>query len=147
MRSAVEAGQDALNEEPDEPVVISGERNLLEVSELSQNIDQLRSLFDLFDQKKRLITLLDASNQAHGVQIFIGGESVLMPHDHLSIVTAPYQIDGRIVGTLGVVGPTRMAYDRVIPIVDVTAKLVSAALNQRNQITGRRYSQGKDLSE
>jgi len=147
MRSAVEAGQEALNEEPDEPVVISGERNLLQVSDLSQNIDQLRSMFDLFDEKKRLITLLDASNQAQGVQIFIGGESVLMPHDQLSIVTAPYQIDGRIVGTLGVVGPTRMAYDRVIPIVDVTAKLVSAALNQRNQISGRRYGQGKDLSE
>ncbi|MFK7966351.1 MAG: heat-inducible transcriptional repressor HrcA [Burkholderiaceae bacterium] len=147
MRSAVEAGQDALNEEPKEPVVISGERNLLEVADLSQNIDRLRSLFDLFDQKKRLITLLDATNQAHGVQIFIGGESDLMPHDHLSIVTAPYQIDGRIVGTLGVVGPTRMAYDRVIPIVDVTAKLVSAALNQRNQISGRPYGQGKDLPE
>lgn len=147
MQSAVEAGQDALSQDQDEPVLISGERNLLDVSELSQNIEVLRSLFDLFDQKKRLITLLDASNNAHGVQIFIGGESELMPHDQLSIVTAPYETDGRIVGTLGVVGPTRMAYDRVIPIVDVTARLVSAALNQHNQLAGRGYGHSKDGSE
>ncbi len=147
MRSAVEAGQDALSEDAADPVVISGERNLLEVSDLAQDIDRLRSLFDLFDQKNRLITLLDASNNAHGVQIFIGGENELMPSEHLSIVTAPYQIDGSVVGTLGVVGPTRMAYDRVIPIVDVTAKLVSAALNQRNQIAGRSYDPSRDGGE
>ena len=79
------------------------------------------------------------------MQIFIGGDSELMPNEHLSIVTAPYQIDGLVVGTLGVVGPTRMAYDRVIPIVDVTAKLVSAALNQRNMLA--KGIGGRDSSE
>jgi heat-inducible transcriptional repressor len=127
MRSAVEAGDEALRDEPD-PVMVSGERNLFDVSDLSQDISRLRDLFDLFDQKTRLVTLLDASSRAHGVQIFIGGESELVPIDELSVVAAPYEVDGRVVGTLGVVGPTRMAYNRVIPIVDLTAKLVSGAL-------------------
>ncbi|MEZ5652216.1 MAG: heat-inducible transcriptional repressor HrcA [Burkholderiaceae bacterium] len=128
MRSAVEAGEQAMREEPD-PVMVSGERNLFDVTDLSQDINRLRNLFDLFDQKTRLTQLLDASSRAQGVQIFIGGESELVPIDDLSVVTAPYQVDGRIVGTLGVVGPTRMAYNRVIPIVDLTAKLVSGALS------------------
>ncbi|MEZ5739882.1 MAG: heat-inducible transcriptional repressor HrcA [Burkholderiaceae bacterium] len=130
MRSAVEAGDEAMRAD-DDPVMISGERNLLEVSDLSENIDRLRSLFDLFDHKSRLVQLFDASSKAQGVQIFIGGESDLVPMDQLSIVTAPYEVDGRIVGTLGVVGPTRMAYNRVIPIVDITAKLLSSALSHR----------------
>ena len=75
------------------------------------------------------LQLLDVSNRAHGVQIFIGGESGLVPLDECSVVTAPYEVDGQIVGTVGVIGPTRMAYERVIPIVDVTAKLLSSALS------------------
>ncbi|MEY3666331.1 MAG: hypothetical protein RLZZ153_2513, partial [Pseudomonadota bacterium] len=79
-----------------------------------------------------LLQLLDASSRGQGVQIFIGGESDLVPMEQLSVVVAPYSANGRIVGTLGVIGPTRMAYERVIPIVDITAKLVSSALSHNN---------------
>ena len=128
MHKAVAASNQALTEDT-EPVVISGERNLMGLADLSDNMERLRRLFDLFDQKTSLVQLLDASSRAQGVQIFIGGESELVPLDQISIVVAPYQVDGRIVGTLGVIGPTRMAYERVIPIVDITAKLVSSALS------------------
>jgi heat-inducible transcriptional repressor len=128
MSTALEAGSQALQEASDE-VVISGERNLLEVHDLSGNMASLRKLFNLFDQKTSLLQLLDISSRAQGVQIFIGGESGLVPLDECSIVTAPYEVDGQIVGTLGVIGPTRMAYERVIPIVDITAKLLSSALS------------------
>jgi len=129
MQAAVEAGSDALAEQNEE-VVISGERNLLNVQDLSSNMNSLRKLFDMFDQKSGLMQLLDVSSKATGVQIFIGGESQLVPMDEMSIVTAPYGVNGKIVGTLGVIGPTRMAYERVIPIVDITAKLLSNALSQ-----------------
>ncbi len=127
MTAAVEASERALHEE-NQPVVISGQRNLLGVADLSQSMDRMRQLFDLFEQRTRLMELLDSSSHAQGVQIFIGGESQLVPMEELSVVVAPYSVDGRIVGTLGVIGPTRMAYERVIPIVDITAKLVSSAL-------------------
>ncbi|WP_050470499.1 heat-inducible transcriptional repressor HrcA [Herbaspirillum chlorophenolicum] len=130
MQAAVEAGSDAMSEDADSNVVISGERNLLSVTDLSSNMNSLRQLFDMFEQKTGLLQLLDVSSKATGVQIFIGGESQLMPMDDMSIVTAPYEVNGRIVGTLGVIGPTRMAYERVIPIVDITAKLLSSALSQ-----------------
>jgi len=90
----------------------------------------LRKLFDMFEHKTGLVQLLDVSSKATGVQIFIGGESQLVPMEEMSVVTAPYEVNGRIVGTLGVIGPTRMAYERVIPIVDITAKLLSNALSQ-----------------
>ncbi|MDF3037112.1 MAG: hrcA [Paucimonas sp.] len=128
MHAAVDAGTDAMSDHG-EDVVISGERNLLSVSELSSNMNSLRKLFDLFDQKTGLMQLLDMSSKAHGVQIFIGGESQLVPLEEMSVVSAPYEVNGRIVGTLGVIGPTRMAYERVIPIVDITAKLLSNALS------------------
>ncbi|MCD6025630.1 MAG: hrcA [Solimicrobium sp.] len=128
MKAAVQAGSDAI-EEDSEAVVISGERNLLNVNELSSSMNSLRQLFDLFEQKTNLISLLDISSRANGVQIFIGGESELVPMDDMSIVTSSYQVNGRVVGTLGVIGPTRMAYERVIPIVDITAKLLSNALS------------------
>jgi len=128
LHRAVAAGNQAATENA-ETVMISGERNLVAVHELSDNMDRLRQLFGLFDRKTGLAQLLDASSRAEGVQIFIGGESQLVPMDQLSIVVAPYGVDGRIVGTLGVIGPTRMAYERVIPIVDITAKLVSSALS------------------
>jgi heat-inducible transcriptional repressor len=129
MQAAVEAGSDAMAEKT-EDMVISGERNLLSVSDLSSNMASLRQLFDMFEQKTGLIQLLDVSSKATGVQIFIGGESELVPVEQMSVVTAPYEVNGRIVGTLGVIGPTRMAYERVIPIVDITAKLLSNALSQ-----------------
>lgn len=125
MKAAVQAGSDAM-EEAAEAVVISGERNLLNVD---SNMSSLRQLFDLFEQKTGLIKLLDISSKADGVQIFIGGESQLIPMDDMSIVTSTYQVNGKVVGTLGVIGPTRMAYERVIPIVDITAKLLSNALS------------------
>ncbi len=128
MTAALEAGSRALQEATDE-VVISGERNLLQVHDLSGDMVRLRRLFELFEQKTGLLQLLDTSSRAHGVQIFIGGESGLVPLDECSIVTAPYEIDGNVVGILGVIGPTRMAYERVIPIVDITAKLLSSALS------------------
>jgi heat-inducible transcriptional repressor len=110
-------------------VVIAGERNLLHVDELSTNVNSLRKLFDIFEQRASLMQLLDKSQRAEGIQIFIGGESGYLPLDECSMVTAPYEADGQVVGTLGVIGPTRMAYERVIPIVDVTAKLLSNALS------------------
>jgi heat-inducible transcriptional repressor len=128
MQAAVEAGSDAMAENNDD-VVISGERNLLSVTDLSSNMTSLRKLFEMFEQKTSLMQLLDMSSKATGVQIFIGGESQLVPMDDMSIVTAAYEVNGKIVGTLGVIGPTRMAYERVIPIVDITAKLLSNALS------------------
>jgi heat-inducible transcriptional repressor len=128
MQAAVEAGSEAMAD-TSEDMVISGERNLLSVTDLSSNMTSLRKLFDLFDQKTSLMQLLDISSKATGVQIFIGGDSQLLPVDEMSVVTAPYKVKGRIVGTLGVIGPTRMAYERVIPIVDITAKLLSNALS------------------
>jgi heat-inducible transcriptional repressor len=113
-------------------VVIAGERNLLQVDELSTNVASLRKLFEIFERRTSLMELLDNSQRAEGVQIFIGGESGYLPLDECSMVTAPYEADGQVVGTLGVIGPTRMAYERVIPIVDVTAKLLSNALNANN---------------
>ena len=128
LEAAVQAGSDAAAES--EPVVIAGERNLLGLSDLATDMAKLRRRFDLFDHKTRLIQLLDVSIGAHGVQIYIGGESQTVPLDDLSMVVAPYEVDGKVVGTLGVIGPTRMAYERVIPIVDITAKLLSNALSQ-----------------
>lgn len=128
MQAAVEAGSEAMQEHADD-MVISGERNLLSAPDLSSNMASLRQMFDMFEQKTGLMQLLDVSSKASGVQIFIGGESNLVPMDEMSVVTAPYEMNGRIVGTLGVIGPTRMAYERVIPIVDITAKLLSNALS------------------
>jgi heat-inducible transcriptional repressor len=127
MEAAVQAG--AEEAERSDPVVISGERNLLGINDLAADMEKLRALFDLFEHKTRLMQLLDISGRSQGVQIYIGGESTLVPLDELSMVVAPYEVDGRVVGTLGVIGPTRMSYERVIPIVDITAKLLSNALS------------------
>jgi len=130
MRAAIETGSATGVRQPGEAVVISGGRNLLEVGDLSNDMARLRRLFDLFERKTQLLELLEQSERADGVKIFIGGESTLVPLDECSIVTAPYEVDGQVVGTVGVIGPTRMAYERVIPIVDVTAKLLSSAFSQ-----------------
>jgi len=129
MKAALEAGSEALSDSA-EQMVISGEHNLLSHSDLSANMDKLRELFAVFDQKTGLLQLLDISSRAQGVQIFIGGESQLVPMQDMAVITAPYTANGTLVGTLGVIGPTRMAYDRVIHIVDITAKLLSNALSQ-----------------
>jgi heat-inducible transcriptional repressor len=128
MQAAVQVGSEALTQAQDD-VVISGERNLLSVSDFSGDMGHLRRAFDLFEQKTQLMRLLDVSSQADGVRIFIGGESQIVPFEELSIVSSPYEVDGVVVGTLGVIGPTRMPYDRMIQIVDITSKLVSNALS------------------
>jgi heat-inducible transcriptional repressor len=130
MKDAVQVSSEALTQTQDE-VVISGERNLLSVSDFTSDMGQLRRAFDLFEQKAQLIRLLDVSAQAEGVRIFIGGESQIVPVEELSVVSSPYEVDGQVVGTLGVIGPTRMPYDRMIQIVDITAKLVSNALSHK----------------
>ena len=130
MQAAVDVGSEAFSASQDE-VVISGERNLLAVSDFSNDMGNLRRAFDLFEQKTQILRLLDISSQAAGVRIYIGGESHVVPFEELSIVSSPYEVDGRVVGTLGVIGPTRMPYDRMIQIVDITAKLVSNALSHR----------------
>jgi heat-inducible transcriptional repressor len=127
MVTAVE--DDPSGSQTADEVVVAGERNLLSVTEFSSDMGNLRRMFDLFEQKAQLMRLLDVSTQAEGVRIFIGGESQVVPYQDLSVVTAPYEVDGQVVGTLGVIGPQRMAYDRMIQIVDITAKLVSNALS------------------
>jgi heat-inducible transcriptional repressor len=129
MADAVEAGEVALNE--GESLVVTGERNLLNTEDFASNMERLRRLFDLFEQKTSILHLLDLSQRAQGVSIYIGSESGLVPLDDVSVVTAPYESNGKVVGTLGVIGPTRMAYERVIPIVDLTAKLLSNAISQQ----------------
>jgi heat-inducible transcriptional repressor len=128
MQKAMQASDDVLTDEA-APVVFAGERNLLDVSDFSDTTARMRKLFDVFQQRAGWLQLLDASSKAEGVQIFIGGDSELVPVEHMSIVVAPYESDGKVVGTLGVIGPMRMSYERVIPIVDITAKLVSSALS------------------
>lgn len=128
MRLALETGSQVIAEN-DDNYVLSGESNLLHVKDWSSNMASIRRLFDVFEQKKDLLGLLDISQQAQGVQIFIGGESGVLALDECSMVTAAYEVDGQVVGTVGVIGPTRMAYDRVIPIVDITARLLSSALS------------------
>jgi heat-inducible transcriptional repressor len=110
--------------------VMAGETNLMEFAELS-NVEKLRRLFEAFTQQRDILHLLDQSLTAEGVQIFIGQESGYTILDDCSIVMSPYTLDKEVVGVLGVIGPTRMAYERVIPIVDVTAKLLGSALNSR----------------
>ena len=130
MSAALQASNHAANSaDKKNGVVIAGERNLLQVDELSTNVNSLRKLFEIFERRTSLMALLDNSQAATGIQIFIGGESGYLPLDECSMVTAPYEVDGKVVGTLGVIGPTRMAYERVIPIVDVTARLLSSALS------------------
>ncbi|RZL48921.1 MAG: heat-inducible transcriptional repressor HrcA [Variovorax sp.] len=130
MQAAVQASTDAMTESQGE-VVISGERNLLAVSDFSSDMGQLRRAFDLFEQKAQLVRLLDVSSKAEGVRIFIGGESQVVPFEELSIVSANYEVDGEVVGRLGVIGPTRMPYERMIQIVDITSRLVTNALTHR----------------
>lgn len=127
MAAAVETGDKVMND--DDGLVLAGETRLFNVVDLSSNIASLRKLFEAFENRTSLLQLLDNSHRAEGVQIFIGGESGYSPLDECSMVTAPYEVDGEVVGTLGVIGPTRMAYERVIPIVDITARLLSNALS------------------
>ncbi|MGI9222844.1 MAG: heat-inducible transcriptional repressor HrcA [Woeseiaceae bacterium] len=115
---------------PGNDYVLAGETNLMDFAELS-DIETLRKLFDAFSRKRLILDLMDRSIHAQGVQVFIGEESGFGILDDCSVVTAPYHIDDDTIGVLGVIGPTRMAYDRVVPIVDITARLLGSALGQR----------------
>ncbi len=130
MQAAVETGVDAGTDDDD--VVISGGSKLLEVEDITSDMNRLRKMFALFEQKSELLQLLELSSRAQGIQIYIGGESQLLPLEDVSVITAPYGVDGEVIGTLGVIGPTRMAYERVIPIVDITSRLLSNALSQKH---------------
>ena len=129
MTAAIEASSEAINDSS-ETMVVTGERRLLDVQDLSNNMVSLKELFSLFEQKTALLRLLEFSRKAQGVQVFIGGESDMATPNEVSVITAPYEVDGKTIGTVGVIGPIRMAYERVIPIVDVTAKLLSNALSR-----------------
>jgi heat-inducible transcriptional repressor len=132
MLDAIRMAQLAFEpEEKKEDFVLSGETNLMGFSELSDR-DRLRSLFEAFSQKQGVIHLLDQCMKADGVQIFIGEESGYEAFDHCSLVTSSYSVSDEVVGVLGVIGPTRMAYEKIIPYVDITAKLLSAALNPKS---------------
>jgi heat-inducible transcriptional repressor len=132
MQDAIQVAQKVFEQPSDAHVeyVIAGETNLMGFAELS-NVDRLRRLFEAFNEKHDILKLLDSCIRAEGIQIFIGQESGYRILDDISLVTAPYMLDNRVVGVLGIIGPTRMAYERVIPIVDVTAKLLGSALNAR----------------
>lgn len=129
MAAALAAG-DAAEAKQGEDYVISGEHNLLHVEDFSTDMNRLRGLFNLFEQKTELLQLLDASRRGQGIHIFIGSESGLASLNDCSVITAPYSANGNVVGTLAVVGPKRMDYERVIPIVDITARLLGNALSQ-----------------
>ena len=130
MQAAVQVSSEVLTQAQDE-VIISGERNLLSVSDFSGDLGQLRRAFDMFEQKAQLLRLMESSAKAEGVRIYIGGESQFVPVEELSVVSAKYEMDGQVVGTLGVIGPTRMHYERMIQIVDLTSKLLTNALSQK----------------
>lgn len=131
MLDALEMAGRVCEGERDEDFVMAGQINLMNFAELS-NVEKLRDLFEAFGEKRDILHLLDQCQQAQGVQIYIGEESGYKPLDECSMVASPYRVDGEVVGVLGVIGPTRMAYDRVIPIVDITARLLGSVLNTRH---------------
>ena len=117
-------------DENEDEFIVAGERNLMDFAELS-NVEKLKQLFDAFSRKRMMIDLLDRSISADGVQIFIGSESGFSMLDDCSVVAAPYKLSKNQVGVLGVIGPKRMAYDRVVPIVDLTAKMLGSIIEDR----------------
>ena len=131
MRSAIEMAQQAFEGMEPHDYVMAGETNLMGYEEMA-DVPRLKQLFDAFSEKQGILDLLDKTLQARGVQIFIGQESGYEVLDKCSVVTATYSANDEALGVLGIIGPTRMAYDRIIPVVDVTAKLLGTVLNQRN---------------
>jgi heat-inducible transcriptional repressor len=133
MLAAIKLGEKALEADSrdEDSFVLVGQTKLMEYEELS-DVDKLRCLFQAFTQQREILHLLDKCIRAEGVQIFFGQESGYAPLNNCSVVSASYSVEGNVVGVLGVIGPTRIAYDRVIPVVDVTAKLLGAALNTRH---------------
>ena len=129
MTAALAAGDEAAAKKSGD-YVISGEHHLLHVDDLSADMNRLRGLFSLFEKKTELLQLLDAGRRGQGIHIYVGAESGLASLDECSVITAPYSAGGQVAGALAVVGPKRMDYERVIPIVDITAKLLGSALSQ-----------------
>ena len=132
MHAIISVAQSAMDSAAasDDKYVVAGETKLMDFAELS-DVDTLRGLFDAFSRKRLILDLLDRSINADGVRIFIGEESGYQIFDGCSVITAPYHVDEDTIGVLGVIGPTRMAYDRVVPIVDVTARILESALSQK----------------
>ena len=135
MQTAMEMAQLAFDYEKSkvnsDELFFSGETNLMDIAELCE-VDKLKKLYNTFNQKRDILHLLEQAISADGIQIFIGEESGHDVLDNCSVVTSPYEVDGKILGVLGVIGPTRMHYERVIPIVDITAKMLGSALNLNN---------------
>jgi len=132
MQRAIEVAQQAFMDNPHrDDYVLAGQTNLMSFAELS-DVDRLKKLFESFNHKRDLLHLLEQAISANGVQIFIGEESGYDVLDNCSVVTSPYEADGKILGVLGVIGPTRMHYERVIPIVDITAKMLGTTLKSLN---------------
>jgi len=127
MQDTMNLADEVLDSSKNDDYILAGQTNLMGYDEMC-DIDKLRNLFEAFNSKRDILHILDQSIQAEGMQIFIGGESGYKVLDDVSVVTAPYKVDDEVIGVLGVIGPTRMAYDRVIPIVDVTAKVLGAIL-------------------
>ncbi|MEO8460820.1 MAG: heat-inducible transcriptional repressor HrcA [Dokdonella sp.] len=129
LAATVEVAQQAFQPQPDNDMLVAGQTRLMGMQDMS-NVDRLRDLFEAFQHKRELLQLLDRCSQAQGVRLFIGDESGFAALDGCSLVTASYGVGGRVLGVLGVIGPTRMAYERVIPVVQATAQIISAALNE-----------------
>ena len=132
MQMAIEMAQHAfVQSDTRDDFLLAGQTNLMDVAELC-DVERLKKLFNSFNQKRDILHLLEQSINAKGVQIFIGEEAGYDVLNNCSVVTSPYEMDGQILGVLGVIGPTRMHYERVIPIVDITAKMLGSALNSNN---------------
>jgi heat-inducible transcriptional repressor len=133
MRSAIKMATHAFteNKESRDDFMITGETNLMQYADMA-DMERMRHLFDAFHEKRHILSLINQVIDAEGVKLFIGNESEYEPLDNCSVVAAPYKFAGQTMGVLGVIGPTRMAYERVIPIVDITAKLLTSALNHGN---------------
>jgi heat-inducible transcriptional repressor len=132
LSTAVDVAERAFLGGEDDDMVVAGQTRLMEIQDLS-DLDRLRELFEAFARKRELIRLLEGCIHAQGVRLFIGEESGFAPLGNCSLVTAPYRVEGQVLGVLGVIGPTRMAYERVIPMVQASADVLGAALNRSRQ--------------
>ena len=128
MKMAIQMTDNVVGEQNNDDFIMAGQTNLMDYAEMA-NMEKLRQLFDAFNAKRDVLHVLDQSIQAEGMQVFIGEESGYSAFEDCSVITAPYKVSDEVVGVLGIIGPTRMAYDRVIPMVDVTAKLLGSLLS------------------
>jgi heat-inducible transcriptional repressor len=132
MVAAADVTQQAFSDKPGADMLVAGQVNLMGTQDLA-DMERLRDLFEAFQRKRELLMLLENCAHAEGVRLFIGEEAGFTALDSCTLVTAPYGVQGRPLGVLGVIGPTRMAYQRVIPVVQATAQILSNALNQARQ--------------